>query len=102
MKRFVALCMLLSIPLVLILAVAQSGRYQVVAAEIRALEADQARWIEENRKLLANIAVAGARRQVDRAMAEAEGYRRVGPASTLHILVQPGGERLDAGQGGGL
>ncbi len=102
MKRFMTLLMLLSLPLVLFLAAAQSGRYHAAVAEIRRLDAVQSEWIEENRKLLANMAVAGSRARVDRSMAEAEGYRMVSPATTLRILVQPGGEKRDAGQGGGL
>ncbi|TFG81252.1 MAG: hypothetical protein E4H20_10200 [Spirochaetales bacterium] len=102
MKRILGSLMLLSIPLVLFLAAAQSGRYYAVTAEIRQLETAQSEWIEENRKLLSNMAVAGARSRVDESMAEAEGYRMVSPSTTLRILVRPGGENRDAGQGGGL
>lgn len=102
MKRFLTLCMLLTIPLALFLVAAQSGRYYAATAEIKRLEAAQSEWIEENRKLLANIAVAGSRQRVSQSMEEAEGYQLVSPAKTLRILVLPGGEKRDAIQGGGL
>lgn len=95
MKRLLAPLMILSIPCMLFLVSAQSGRHHVAVAELRALEAAQSEWVEENRKLLSNIAVAGSRARVGESMAAAEGYRMVSPGTTLRIRIGPGGEKLD-------
>jgi len=73
----------------------QGARYYAVTVEVRRLEAAQADWIEENRRLLADIAVARSRSRVDASMAAAEGYRMVSPGTTLRIRVEPGSEKRD-------
>jgi len=95
MKRILSLAVVLCIPCMMFLQAAQSGRHYAAMLEIRRLETAQADWIEENRKLLSNIAVARSRERVGEAMDEAEGYRMVGPATTLRIRVSPGMERRD-------
>lgn len=77
------------------LTAAQGARYYAATVELRRLEAAQAEWIEDNRRLLANIAVARSRSRVDAAMADAEGYRTVSPKTTLRIQVAPGVEKRD-------
>jgi len=74
---------------------ALSARYYRVRTEIRELEAEQAVWIELNRGLLANIAIARSRFRVDEAMSKAEGYRMVGPETTVRIRIKPGAEKRD-------
>jgi len=82
---------------------ARSGAAHYSAmAEIRRLEAEQADLIEENRRLIADIAVARSRSLVDASMAGAEGYRMVSPSTTLRIRVGPGLETEDVSRTGGL
>ncbi len=95
MKRYLLPLALLTIPCMLFLVAVQSGRYQAVVAEVRALEKSQSEWVQENRKLLANIAVAGSRARIGESMAKAAGYRMVSPETTVRIRVGPGGEKLD-------
>lgn len=73
----------------------QGARYHAVIVELRRLESVQADWIEENRRLLADIAIAKSRSRVDGSMAGAEGYRMVNPKNTLRIRVGPGVEKPD-------
>ena len=74
---------------------AGAARYHALVVEIGRLEAAQSEWIEENRRLVANIAVARSRARVDASMQEAEGYRMVSPRTTLRIRVDPGVEKRD-------
>jgi hypothetical protein len=85
----------MSVPLMLTATAAQAARHYAVTVELRRLEAAQADWIEENRRLLANIAVAKSRSRVDASMAAAEGFRMVSPKTTLRIRVGPGLEKRD-------
>ncbi|MBU0927480.1 MAG: cell division protein FtsL [Spirochaetes bacterium] len=95
MKKLWLALFVLSIPCMLTLTAAQGARYYAATVELRRLEASQADWIEENRRLLANIAVARSRSRVDASMAGAEGYRMVSPKTTLRIRVIPGMEKRD-------
>ncbi len=95
MKRITLVLIVLSIPAMLFVAAGQGARYYAVSVELRRLEAVQADWVEQNRRLLADIAVAKSRSRVDAAMAEAEGYRMVSPKTTLRIRVGPGVEKRD-------
>ncbi len=94
-KRILFAAMVVSIPLMLFAATAQGARYHAIVLEVRRLEAVQADWIEENRRLLADIAIAKSRSRVDGSMADAEGYRMVSPRNTLRIRVGPGLEKPD-------
>lgn len=89
------LMIVLSVPCMLFMTAGQGARHYAVSAELRRLEAAQAEWVEQNRRLLADIAVAKSRSRVDEAMAGAEGYRMVSPKTTLRIRVGPGVEKRD-------
>jgi hypothetical protein len=95
MKRILSMLMLVSLPLMLFLVAAQSARYHALVMDIRRLESHQADWIQDNRRLLTNIAVAGARYRIDASLAGAVGYRMVNPGTTLRIRVIPGVEKRD-------
>jgi len=94
-KKFSLALLILSIPCMVTLTAAQGARHYAAVVELRRLEAMQAEWIEDNRRLLADIAVARSRSRVDEAMAGAEGYRMVSPKTTLRIRVEPGLEKRD-------
>jgi hypothetical protein len=94
-KRILFVAMIVSIPLMLFVATAQGARYHAMVVELRRLESVQADWIEENRRLLADIAIAKSRSRIDASMAGVSGYRMVNPKSTLRIRVEPGLEKPD-------
>jgi len=94
-KKFSLVLLIISIPCMVTLTAAQGARYYAAMVELRRLEATQAEWIEDNRRLLADIAVARSRSRVDEAMAGAEGYHMVSPKTTLRIRVEPGLEKRD-------
>lgn len=79
----------------LFLTVAQSARHHTTLVEIRRLEGLQADWIEENRRLLSNIAVAAARFRIAASLGDAPGYRMVSPGTTLRIRLVPEVEKRD-------
>ncbi|MBN2874007.1 MAG: hypothetical protein JXM71_02835 [Spirochaetales bacterium] len=95
MKKLPRVLLILSVPLMLYMTAERGARYYALTTEIRRLEAAQAEWVEENRRLLANIAVARSRSRVDASMAGVQGYRMVSPGTTLRIRVVPGLEKRD-------
>jgi hypothetical protein len=95
MKHSMVVLAFLAVPLMLFLTVAQSARHHTLLVEVRALEGLQADWIEENRRLVSNIAVASARYRIEASLADAPGYRMVRPNTTLRIQVVPGMEKRD-------
>lgn len=95
MKRILVVFAFLSVPLMLFLTVAQSARHHTTLVEIRRLEGLQADWIEENRRLLSNIAVAAARFRIAASLGDAPGYRMVSPGTTLRIRLVPEVEKRD-------
>jgi hypothetical protein len=94
-KRILFAAMVVSIPLMLFAAADQGARYHAIIVELRRLESVQADWIEENRRLLADIAIAKSRSRVDGSMAGVDGYRMVNPKNTVRIRVGPGVEKPD-------
>jgi len=94
-KTLQRLVFVLSVSLFLSLAAAQGARHHAAVAELRRLERVQAEWVEENRRLLASLAVARSRSRIGEAMKDAEGYRLVSPGTTLRIRVEPGLEKRD-------
>ena len=94
-KRILFAAMIVSIPLLLFAATAQGARYHAIVVDLRRLESVQADWIEENRRLLADIAIAKSRSRIDGSMAGVEGYRMVNPRNTVRIRVGPGLEKPD-------
>lgn len=95
LKTLLRIAFALSVPLFLSLTAAQGARHYAVVAELRRLEGAQADWVEENRRLLASLAVAKSRSRIGEAMKNAEGYRMVSPKTTLRIRVEPGLEKRD-------
>lgn len=89
MKRWIGLAMAVSVPLFALAAAAQGARHFALLSRMRELESVQADWVEENRRLLADIAIARSRSRVGEAMGGLEGYRMVGPKTMLRIRVEP-------------
>lgn len=95
MKRILVVLAFLTVPLMLFLTVAQSARHHALMVEIRRLEGLQADWVEENRRLVSNLAVAAARFRIDASLEDAPGYRMVSPSTTLRIRLAPGVGKRD-------
>jgi len=95
MKRLLALCMLLSVPLMLYLVVDASARRYALSSEAKRLEGVQAAWVDENRRLLSNIAIAKGRARTGEALRDAPGFVSVTPGRTLRIRIVPGLGRVD-------
>lgn len=89
MKRLVSVVLLISMPLMLLLLVAQSADHYGRQAELRRLERQQASLLESNRQLLSDIAMHTTRERIEQAVQAAEGLQKVGPANTLRIQVRP-------------
>lgn len=89
MKKFIGMAMALSLPLLMLALAGQSARYFAIVSEMRRLEAVQSDWVEENRRLLSDIAIAKSRSRVGEAMSGMPGYHMVSPKTTLRIRVEP-------------
>lgn len=63
-RRLLWLALVLVLPAVAFVAAWQGTRFEGLAREIRALEADQERILDENKKLIASIAVFRSPRRI--------------------------------------
>lgn len=89
MNRWIGLAMAASVSLLALAVAAQGAGHYALLAKMDRLESVQADWVEENRRLLADIAIAKSRSRVGEAMSGLEGYRMVSPKSMLRIRVEP-------------
>jgi hypothetical protein len=86
MRKPAAFLLVISIPLLLVAAVWQAGRYAALAAEARNLEDAQEEWVQENRKLEAGIWVLASRERAA-SLAKALGLVKASPEKRLHVDV---------------
>ncbi len=70
MRRVITAFVVLSIPLFLFLNAWQGYKYARLAREIRQMESEQKNWFEENKKLIAGIAIFSSPARVDRSARE--------------------------------
>jgi len=61
MKRWQLLCMLISLPLMLLAVVWQAGHQAMLFAEARELQHQQESWVAANEKLVGGIAILESR-----------------------------------------
>ncbi|MGA2546883.1 MAG: cell division protein FtsL [Rectinemataceae bacterium] len=87
MKRLALIAILVSIPLLLIAVAWQAGRFDSLAVEARRLETSQESWVQENRKLEADIRVLSSRERTA-ALAESLGLEKAGPERRIRVLLQ--------------
>jgi hypothetical protein len=85
MKRVALFAILVSIPLLLIAVAWQAGRFDSLAVEARRLETAQESWVQENRKLEADIRVLSSRERTE-ALAESLGLEKAGPERRIRVL----------------
>ncbi len=95
MKRWQALVMLVSFPLLLLGLVWQTGRQASLIAETHDLEHQQEAWVEANAKLIGGIAVLENRERAD-SLAAKLGLERATANRRIFIEIGPTGN-ADAG-----
>jgi cell division protein FtsB len=78
----------LSLPLMLGASVWQSVRYARLERELAALEADQAKWVESNKQLIAGIAVYSSPKQVEYIARTDLGLEKAAPENVLQIRIE--------------
>jgi cell division protein FtsL len=77
----------LTIPLSLGLVVWQSNRYEALEAKVDELEKTQERWIEDNKRLIAGIAIYSSAENIEKQAAEM-GLVKIKPEDIIRILVK--------------
>ncbi|MDR0313544.1 MAG: cell division protein FtsL [Treponema sp.] len=77
----------LSIPLLLGITVWQSARYTDLERQVRTLEADQERWIENNERLIADIAVLTSSETVESVAILELGLEKIKPENVLQVWI---------------
>ncbi|PIE05210.1 MAG: cell division protein FtsL [Spirochaetales bacterium] len=92
MKKVFSLLLLASIPVLLMLQVLQSYRYVLEAEEISVLEKLQEDRLEENRKLMASIAVFNSPERLYRVASETLGLSSPGPENVVLVRFPDAGE----------
>ena len=92
-RRYVFLYFIvLSIPFFLGIAAWQSVRYNELDKNVRRLEAVQEDWVENNRKLIAGIAVLSSASRIEQVAVHDLELSKMRPEDVLQI-------RIDGGQG---
>jgi cell division protein FtsL len=75
-KRVLVFTMAVTIPVFLFLNAWQGYKYGRLAREIRRMEAEQKNWFEENKKLIASIAIFSSPSRIDRSAREELGLSK--------------------------
>jgi len=83
-KRRLVIAAAVGVPLFLLAAAWQGGRFAALAAEARKIEAAQREWLEENRKLDASIRVLSSREKAEE-RAERLGLEKAKPEERLIV-----------------
>jgi cell division protein FtsL len=78
----------LSIPLLLGITVWQSARYTDLERQIRTLEADQEKWVENNERLIADIAVLTSSEKVEAVAVSDLGLTKIKPENVLQVWIE--------------
>ena len=90
-KRYALLYfMVLSIPFFLGIAAWQSIRYTELDKKVRRLEAVQENWIENNRKLIAGIAVLSSASRIEQVAIYDLELSKMRPEDVLQVRIEGG------------
>jgi cell division protein FtsL len=84
----------LTIPFLLGLATWQSTRYTELTWEVERLEASQEEWVENNKRLIAGIAVLSSSERIENIAKNDLGFVKKRPEDVLQIRIE-GGPGLD-------
>jgi cell division protein FtsL len=95
-RRYIVLTCVVVLPIALFLNVWQSFRYETLEREVTQLEEEQRDMIEENKRLIAGIAVLRSPARIQ-ALAESELELEPGfPARTVYVRINTGREDDEA------
>ncbi|MDR1031171.1 MAG: septum formation initiator family protein [Treponema sp.] len=78
----------LTIPLLLGLSAWQSSRYAALERQVEQLEADQEAWIENNKNLIAGIAVLSSPERIEKIARNELGLSKIHPENVLQIRIE--------------
>jgi len=93
-RRYVLLYFIVfSIPVFLGFAAWQSVRYAKLDRNVRRLEAVQEDWVENNKKLVAGIAVLSSSSRIDQVAAHDLQLSKIVPEAVLQVRIEGDGER---------
>jgi len=88
-KRYALLYFIvLSIPLFLGIVAWQSVRYTELDRGVRRLEAAQEDWVENNKKLIAGIAVLSSSRRIEQVAVRDLGLVKIAPEDVLQVRIE--------------
>jgi len=79
-----------TLPLFLALDVWQASRYQEVKSDLARLESDQRNWLENNKRLIAGIAVLSSPDRIERIARDELGLKKKPPEDVLQIRIEKG------------
>ncbi len=85
MKKFLIILMVLTVPFLFSLEVWQVARYKELANEVRELETEQESWVDENKKMLADISVLRSPERIQKLAVEQLGLEPLDPERILRI-----------------
>jgi len=75
----------LTVPMLFYLEVWQVARYRELTEEISVLEKEQENWIDQNKKILADISVLRSPERIERLAVEQLGLEPLDPEKILRI-----------------
>ena len=78
----------ITIPLFLGLTVWQSARYSDLERQTRRLEADQEKWVENNKRLIADIAILTTSEKVENIALHDLGLTKIEPENVLQVWIE--------------
>ena len=88
-KRYALLYFIvLSIPLLLGIVALQSVRYTELDRDVRRLEAAQEDWVENNKKLIAGIAVLSSSGRIEQVAVRDLGLVKIAPEDVLQVRIE--------------
>ena len=87
-RYFLLYFIVLTIPLFLGIITWQSARYSDLERQTRYLEADQERWVESNRRLIAEIATLTTSGIVERVAFNDLGLTKIRPENVLQVWIE--------------
>ena len=86
-RRFFFYVFFLSIPVFLGLSAWQTSRYGDLERELKNLEKTQEEWVENNKRLIAGIAVLSSPDRIEHIAREELGLKKKLPEEVLHISI---------------
>ena len=89
LRRFFLLYFIvLTIPLFLGIIAWQSSRYSDLERQTRRLEADQEKWVESNKRLIADIAILTTSEKVERIALYDLNLAKIEPENVLQVWIE--------------